>query len=494
MIGVLFFMAAAAQEPEPTPTFSFDRMLLTTFQAEEPADQEDADRLHGILFERFSETNDTIPMSEVPEFEVHDYGPELYMQGCPPGRYSGCALVLGQRALADWVVGATLRREVDEFDVEASHMVLDVHLVDVADSREVASFSVPLMGDEQTALNGIVGVYADMIEGAYQLRDLRDDDGTAEAEIEAARKAMVAASLTELEEQLGFIVPEGRLGALDAPKLTRQDLEKYTTDEGDRPPWERIGMGQQQYLRFSNSGKDLETWRAEHRGLFGDLVVRVVGGFGGGPWHQNYAAQLLRSDQTLQPIHTVQFLEVINGNTATAELELGFGVLPFLEVSGVGGLHTGQTTLLKDEDVQNQVPVPSSPQRVPMTTYHLGGRVTLVPLPHHTARPLLAAGLVSWRGSGVPAADNYVRIEAPQLVVMQLLAGGEVEASPNASLFARLGPEIPLGGVPERTFDEGQGLEQIPQPTGERGPGIIVQLGIQVHVGPLVPQRRPSGW
>ncbi|HHO54109.1 MAG TPA: hypothetical protein ENK18_25370 [Deltaproteobacteria bacterium] len=493
MIGVFFLLTAAAQGPEPTPTFSFDRMLLTTFQAVDPELQGEADRLHALLFERFTETNDTIPMSEVPGFAVHDYGPELYMQGCPPGRYPGCALVLGQRALADWVVGATLHIEADEFAPETSHLVLDVHLVDVADAREVASFSIPLMGDEETALNGIVGVYSDMLEGAYQLRDLRDDDGTAEAEIEAARKALVAASLTELEEQLGFLVPKGRVGALEGPKLTRRDLEKYATDD-DIPPWERVGMGQQQYLRFSNSGKDLQTWRGEHRGLFGDVVVRASGGFGGGPWHQSYVAQLLRSDQTLQPIHTVQFLEVVNGSTAAAELEVGLGVLSFLEVSGVGGLHTGQTTLLKDEDVQNQVPVPSSPQQVPMTTYHLGGRVTLVPLPHHTARPLLAAGLVSWRGSGVPAADNYARLDAPRLVLLQILAGAEVEASPNASLFARLGPEVPLGGVPEQLYDEGAGLEQIPRPTGERGAGLIVQVGIQLHVGPLVPRRSPSGW
>ena len=492
---VLWSLSALAQEPDPAgTTFSFDRLLLTTFQAEDPSLDEEADRLHAILFERFGESNDMISMDEVPEFEVHDYGPELYMKGCPPGRYSGCALVLGQRAMGDWVVGATLAEEMDEFDEESSYLVLEIHLIDVADAREVAVFSVPLIGQEEAALKGIVGVYGDMLEGAYQLRDLREDDGSEQAAIEAARKELLATSLTELEGQLGTVVPTGAVGTLEAPKLTRDDLEKYIGDD-ERPPWERIGMGQSQYLRFQNSGLDLETWRSEHRGRFGDIIVRVGGGFGGGPWHQSYEAQLLRSDQTLQPIHTVQFLEVINGSTAGGELELGFGVLPFLEVSGLAGVHTGKTTLLKDEDVLNQVAVPSQPQTVTINTYHFGARGTVVPFPHWPARPTLAAGVVTWTGSGIPGEDNYPRLEAPTMTLLQVLPGGEAEIAPMAALFGRVGAEIPIGGTTLRQTNEGTGLETPPAPTGSRGAGWVFHVGLQLNIGPVYkPKSSPIGW
>jgi hypothetical protein len=488
VVLVHLFLAAPAwaQDPGDEPlTFNYDRLLVTTFQADDERSEAEAVRLHQSLTERLAQNNELVPMSEVPEFDVHDYGPETYMRGCPPGRYSGCALVLGQRAKAQWVVGATVRWEADEFDRADGNTLLNVHFVDVTDAREVASFGVPLLGNEDTVLQGIVRVYDDIVKGAYKLEDLRDDtDPEAVAELDAARREILAQSLSELEGQLGTAVRAETVGIIEAPKLTKEDLAAYE-DREDVAPWERLNMAQGDYLRFANSGKDIDRWRAEKQGRLGEIGIRVGGGFGGGPWSQDYQAQLLRSDTTLQPIHTVQFLEVINAGTATGEVELAFGVAPFLELGVLGGLHTGQTTLLKDEDVLDQVPIPSRPRTVSTTSYHFGARANLVPFPHWTARPTLALGVVSWRGSGIPEEDNYPRLDAPTMTLLQVLPGAEVSATRNVMLFLRPGAEIPLGGTTVRQTEEGAGLENPPAPTDAAGLGWIVHLGLQLRIGPL---------
>ena len=463
MFWLSFCLSAAAQvpadepiddelgverSPPPPPAFTFDSVLITTFQALDRDDQPKADRLHQSLVERFSAEHAVVPMAEVPGFEVHEYGAELYMQSCPPGQYGGCALVLGQRALADWAVGATVGREVDEYDPTTSHLVLNLFLVDVSEARESGRFSVPLIGQEDSALQGIVGVFDDMVAGVYDLEDLRDDDPE-RAAIEAARRQLMGAYLEELEAELGEVV-EGATPEVVEPELvTRAEVEQAAEEEAT-PAWERAGLSPSAYVRFLNSGEELDDWKRTHQGRQGAILFRVAVGTGRGPWSQNYAARLLRDEDDLNPIHSVQVLEVENGGTITGDLEVGFGVLPFLDISVVGGLHTGSAVVLREEVVEGDPLIEGQPASTPLTTYHLGVLTTVAPWAHATLRPTGTAGVVWWQGSGISIGEPYPRLNAPQQLVMQLLPGLELDSSSRTvSLFGRLGAEGTDPGRPQ---------------------------------------------
>jgi hypothetical protein len=268
--------------------FNADKVLITTFQATDAASGPDAARLFELLSERFRRSNDVVPMSAVPAFEVQGYDAVTYMLGCPPGRYAGCELVVGQRTDAVRAVGAEVGRVTDEFDEET--VVLTVHVVDVGEAREVASFTVPVpAGREEATVEGIAQVFDDVVSGDHELRDLRGSQGGAEpaAELDAARKEILAQSLAELEEELGTAIRTGGVGVIEAPRVTRDDLEQYL-ERDDRPPWDRVGLTQQQYLRFANSGQPLDAWRRAGWGRTGRVTLRAAGGFGPGPWSQRF--------------------------------------------------------------------------------------------------------------------------------------------------------------------------------------------------------------
>lgn len=487
-IGVLALglpLAAAAEEPGAE--FTYDRVLVATFQPLDEASAADALRLQEAVGARFRQQHQVVPMSEVPAFEVQGYGGELYLTACPPGQYAGCALVVGQRSQSDWVVGGTVRREADEFDPAKSVVLLQVHVVDVNEAREVASFGMPVPPDrEADVIEGLARVYADVVRGEYELKDLRGDEKPeAATELDEARREILAQSLAELEDQLGTAVKAAAVGRLEPAKVTREDLEAYA-DRDDVAPWVRLGMSQSEYLRFANSGQTIEAWRLEGQGRFGRVLARAGAGFGPGPWHQAYTGQVLLSDQTLQPVAAVQVLELVKDGSGTADFELGFGVAPFAEVAFTLAMRTGQTRYLLDEDVQNQVAVPGRETRYAMTSWAWGGRVGLAPFPRWPARPTLGLGLVSWAGSGIPASDRFERLDAPKLTLLQVLPGVEVDASPVVGLYARVATELPIGGVTVRETRDGEELlPNAPVASGGAGGGFTVQAGLQLRLGPL---------
>lgn len=484
-LGYVAEPTPAPEEPAPA-TFNADKVLITTFQPADAASAADAVRLFDLLSERFRRTNDVVPMSVVPSFDVQGYDAATYMLGCPPGRYAGCELVLGQRTDAVRAVGAEVARGKDEFDEEG--VVLTVHVVDVAEAREVASFTVPVpAGREDAVVEGIAQVFDDIVNGDQELRDLRGkQEGTEpSAELDAARKEILAQSLAELEEDLGTAIVEGISGTLEAPRVTRDDLEQYL-DRDDRPPWERVGLSQQAYLRYANSGETLDAWRRSGWGRFGRVMLRASGGFGPGPWSQRYEGKVLLSDQTLQPVDTAQVLEVRNASALTGDFEVGFGVLPFLDLAFAAAVHTGETSTLVDEDVQNQVAVPGNQRDFAMSSWQLGARVGFAPFPRWPARPTAALGFASWKGSGLQINERFPRLDAPTTTFLELVPGVEVDAAEAAAPFARAVIAVPVGGAPAQATRDGDDLiEAPPGPTGEHGVGITVQVGILVRIGPL---------
>ncbi|MEM6931849.1 MAG: hypothetical protein AAF602_33260 [Myxococcota bacterium] len=367
---------AGAQAPaEEDPA----RVLVTTLQTLPPTKEWSEAEVAGLeeaLRQAFADHHAVVSLDEVPPFQVHGYGPELYMKSCPPGRYAGCALVIGQRSGAPWAVGGTLTEVVDELDGTRS-TVLKVAIVDVERTVELARFSVVFRPEDQDAIAaGIVRLFDELRPTAAELRDLRDEGGP--GGLSAEDRARLAASLDALETELGVPIAS-EVTVREPERVTRESLDAVRGREGPTP-WERLDMRERQYIRFVNSGQDLEVWRRAARGRQGQILVRLSAGANSGPWHQNAEGQVLRSGFDLEPVHLVQFVEAVPGSTATGTLELGFGVLPFLDLSVTAARRSSRATVERDEDVQGQAPIPTDPDIFAFGTTLWGGRITLAPL------------------------------------------------------------------------------------------------------------------
>jgi len=490
-LGTGFAQEAPAGEPTAgaaaETVVNYDAMLLATVVAEagSQATAADAARVEVLLRERFARSNTITPMSDVPRFEAQDYGGVQYLLACPDGEYSGCALVLGQRAEVDWVVGATVSKVADEFEDGVLRDQAEIHFIDVLGSEVIATFDVVLDGtNDVQIIDGVARAYDKMVEGAYDSRDLRDLEDPEQADAYRRERAdAVAASLATMEEELGDVI-RGRVFRSSA-KVTRDQLDNYDERE-ERAPWERVGMRKGEYLRFANSGKDLKRWRLEKNGRMGQILARAGVGGGSGPYSQRYASQILLDEFTLQPIHSVQLNEVARGGGILFDLEAGIGVAPWVELMGVVGFRTGQVEVLVDEDVQNQVPIPGRPSTQALNTTQYGARAAFVPLPHAVVRPTVGVGLAAWRGVSIEGSTRQDALPRPTGMFVELLPGAEVHASHNVNLFARGLFAVPVGGSTSAFEETGAGLPTPPQPaSGVSRVGFAFQAGLTVRVGPF---------
>jgi hypothetical protein len=472
--------------PEGPAAQSFDSLLVTTVQPEGPEWAADAEALEALLVARFGVTNPLVPMSAVPFFDVHGYDGRTYLLGCPPGRYAGCALVIGQRTGVDRTVGATIRRDPDPAEPGGSLRTATFHIVDIGDGREVVSVEVPMpAGQDEAVISGVIGLFDEVVRGDHVFEDRREGTDGAPRGLSDARREQIAKALDRLEEKLGTAVVSEVEAEIARPKLTRADLDEYRARD-DQPPWERVGMSPGEYLRFANSGRTFEDWRRSGWGRATSLLLRVGVGGGQGPWSQRYVGQVLLSDQNLQPVDSAELLEVVRSGGLNADFEVGVGVLPFLELDFAAGVRPGSNGYQYDEDVQGQIALPTDPSTVPITTWQLGGRVHFAPFPRWLARPTLGAGVAVWAGAGLPAQGSFDRIDAPTATFLEVLPGLEVTATPHVVPFARMLASVPVAGTTRVERDGGAGLVAKPTPTGDPGAGLGVQVGLQVRLGPVV--------
>lgn len=479
---------AGAQTPEADPALEPARVLVTTLQALDERPEGDVAALYEALARAFADHHRLVGLEEVPPFRVHGYGPELYMQSCPPGKYSGCALVLGQRVGAPWAVGGTLERREDGFD-GSEFDVLEVVLVDVERSVELArvSLTLPKPGETEPSrqvpalMAGIVQLFDDLRPTVSEVRDLRDTDDFGQ---DAATRARIAEALRAIEEELGTAV-SAEVTVREPERVTRASLEAYRNREGPTP-WDRLDMRESEWVRYQNSGDDLETWRRAQRGRIGQVVVRLTAGPSRGPWHQNVEGVLLRSSFDLEPVHTVQYVEAVRGSTAVGALEVGFGVWRGLDLSFVVSRRSARASVVREDITQGRPDVPDDPAITTWGLTQIGGRATLAPFwLHAPARPLLVVGLTGWRGRAVPEEDAFPRLDAPRLTVAEVLVGGEVDTSPSFGLTVRGGIDVPLGGRWVAFTNEGAGIEDPPVPSGLQPLGWTVQLGFQVRISAI---------
>lgn len=493
--GIASSLVAGAQDldAEAPVEARIGLVLVSTFQPEgnEGADPPAADaaRLEAAVATRIAQSHPLLPMSRVPSFETQEYGADVYMLGCPPGKYAGCALVVGQRASVDWVLGATLRREVDEFeDDEGPLLILEVHIVDVFNTNEVASFGVLVDPTrEEDVVEGIGQVFDELLRNTYPGGDLRDTTDPEEVARARAQREAVANSLAALEARLGRPVRSEASGRVEPQRVTRDDLAEYD-DRDDAPPWERLGLEQGEYVRFANSGMNVEEWRAAGRGRFSNILIRGSAGYGPGPWQERYESQVLLSDTNLSPVDQAQLLEVIRGGSLVGEVEVGFGVAPFLDLGFAAVARGTEISVSLDEQVQNRPPVrPPVTTTDTLTTWQFGARATFAPFPRWRARPTLGAGIGWWAGVGTPATERFEALDAPAALFVEGLPGVEVDLDGPLVFIVRGVYSQPLVSTFVVETREGKPLlTEPPASSGPPGPGWAVTGGVLLRIGPLV--------
>jgi hypothetical protein len=216
---------------------------------------------------------------------------------------------------------------------------------------------------------------------------------------------------------------------------------------------------------------------------------------GGGPWHQSYTGEVLLSAENLEPVDAVQLLEVRSASSMVGDLEVGFGVAPFLDVAFAAAVRNGVTDYALDEDVQDQIAVPSRPESFPMSTWQKGVRAQVAPFPRWPARPTGGLGLAFWSGSGIPESFRFPRLEPPRATLLEVLPGVEADATPIVALSLRGLLSIPLTSQYVRTTEIGEPLmTERPTPAADRGIGFAVQAGLLLRLGPVWGDRvRPIG-
>ncbi len=498
LLSIAICSPAIAQEtPAPAaPTsanvFELNMLLIAPVQPLDPGLAGDAARVGALLQDRLATTNVTLAITDVPRFDAQDYTAETYVLACPPGKYSGCALVVGQRAPSDWVVGATLNHAPEDALSGSDDLILTVYFIDVKGSREVVNFGVVVGGDhdENEVIGGIAEVYDKIVQGALAEVDVRGEvlDPKLEAQLRSRRAEIAAASLLELESQLGELIITAP-SEIEAERVTRASLKEYDNRE-DTAPWTRLDMTEGQYLRYRNTGLELQAYRRRIRGRFGQILLRATAGGGKGPFGLHHEGRKLVGfvdGSGFQDLQIDQFQELRQAANTGLSVELGFGVAPFAEVAFVIGNRSAAYTYVFDQDELDKPSLIDAPSSVRGSTLLFGAHTTFAPLPLRQFRPTATLGFMSWSGRSIPVDDPYKRLEAPNMVLLQVGPGAEVSAGRYLNLFVRALFDVPVAGnyVDARASGQTGLLEELQTPLGEYGPGFTVQGGFQIRVGVL---------
>jgi hypothetical protein len=496
ILNTLLALTLPAFAQEPTP-FTLDTVLVVPFEASNAELNEESLRVHSIIEARFADQFIIVAMDDVKTMDA-GYSPKLYMEACPPGQHTGCSSVVGGHANVEWVVTGRLVEDGEGHGVQ-------VAFIDIPNSKVVLEFSASLDGTNDLVFaDGVANVLDKVISGAGQDQDIRGDldEPDAQRQLDAAQDAMVAAGLTELEDSLGHL--EANLDVeFEAPKVSREKLAELEGRE-DGAPWIRLNMGKEEYRRYRNSGKSLTTWRKMANGRFTQITARVAFGGGTGPYGQYFDGRYVLDDEDLEVIEVNRFQEVLPRAAFGVDMELGFGIHPWIDVGGAFAIRSGTFSYLFHQEVQNtpsdQIVI-KEPEQATASTMMFGGRVTIAPLPTFGARPFLTTGIMYWQGTAVtslvappeaiisPPADMELGalFKPNTALLLQLMPGGELSfGNGPVNLFVRGVVNIPLGGATVREDHGGAGaLDTTPTPARAFAAGVGGQGGLLIRLGPL---------
>ncbi|TNE86547.1 MAG: hypothetical protein EP330_22675 [Deltaproteobacteria bacterium] len=481
------FLAALLPSEAVAGAFTLDPVLVADMRALDGLSKARADELEAALIERMNKSFLLVSLDDVGDYE--SYTARAYVESCPASQLDGCAFVIGERADAMWVLIGSVEDNGDGHDVS-------VTFVDIEASRSLITVENRLQdGDDATWAGTMASVLNLIVEGAANEGDIRPDDEDAFEKSWQERRAQAERAAAELGEAGGLetMVRIPTRTEVKEPKVTKEEVAEYEETDATKP-WERVGMSQGEFLRYRNSGMSLEAWKTRQLGRFGKVIARAGVGTGAGPYSMAYDGRWARDDQTLAVVHVTSFQEVYNGPSTFAELEVGFGVAPFLDVTGLIGFRTSTFEYYQHQETVGDPSPEQSPTPRSMSTSHVGARATVAPMPYSKVRPIASAAFTLWKGRQVTdfyalptplEADVY---PAPTLMLLDIAPGIEVEAHEMVSVFGRLGATIPLPGTKYWESDVGSGLETLGTPRQKSGFGMAATVGVQFNYGLIKPK------
>lgn len=457
MIGWLLGAGLALADDD---VFRLDPVFVSRFEPASPAARIPAERVRQQLERALDGPFLVIERGIVPKYE--DYDAEVYLAACPKGQIVGCSHVIGERAQASWVVTGEVA------DLGGGRVDVSVRFLDVADARVVFDLHAVLNpGDEANFADGVSQVLARTVAGEYAPSDERGDvvDDAADWAERRARAAMLAESLEGLDLEL----ERDPVRKIERPKLEGQDLSDLR-DREDGTPWDALGLTEDQYVRFHDSGLDLETWRERERGRMGRPWVAASVGGGSQPFNQSFDVRRALDPLTLEPVAVEQRFQFYAGGGLRTSLEAGIGILPFLDVSGFVDFRTIRYRLrFHTEKVGETEDLRGFDDHV-SADVAFGARATYAPFPQATFRPTGSAGFVVWSGKAIDQITELpTGVEpapAPGLVLLEVALGGEFDAGKVLTVYVRAPIGMVLVGAAPQTASIGESGAILPPADG----------------------------
>lgn len=455
--------ALAADPASPTP------VLVSAFQPQNPEAGGLAALIEAAVAQRLVARPElrVLAVEDAPAFQ--DYAARTYMDACPPGDAVGCTLVVGERAGARYAVTGSVQALPGSARVTVS-------LIDVAGARVMITFRSDLPVGQDTAFADAV---ADLVIAAMRGEvggevDIREDAPEKRRPSEEEVAELLASG------DLGVVSEVATRARITRPVLTMADLAGQGGGEVEEP-WTRLGMKPEEYLRYRNSGLPLQEWRARALGRQSQLVLRSYLGWWRGPSDTLYRNRYAY-DATLVVEDSWSATVPRTGNGVTGALEVGFGLLPWLDVAVAGGLAPGDYTVDVAWDQGTSTPV-----ELHQRSAWFGPRVNVALFPTSALRPTFGAGATLLRTHAVSdfaavPAQAYV-FPAEWLVSGHLHAGGEARLNDHLDAFVRVPLDVRVAGGAVREQRQTTNSALVPvAPAADSRVAVGVLVGLQVRL------------
>lgn len=488
-------------EDEDPSVVSFDRVLVSPIQARDEAQRGFALALTRELEDKIASQSELVDVAEVPDFDDYGYTANIYMQACPEGQYAGCAMVVGKRAETEWVLGASIDTMVAPQSGDPGLYSMTVHVVDVMGSQELVRFAVSFQQAEKDAvLEGVVKVFSEVLKGAYDPQDIREEQASAPVSqgLSPEQDKAVKDVLSDLEGLHGAVERRTPKGVLEEPKFTKADLDPFR-DREDGTPWDRIGLTEDQYLRYRNAQMSLSQFKQRALGQKGSLIFRVEGGGGAGPFHGDYVGKYARQflgslDAVGDVVERAEIYQIDSGGMGFARLEVGLGLTPNLEVGWSTRLMSVQVTTLEDEEVVDQPNPVVDPTTEGRSASEQGLYAKYLLWPDRGSSPTLRVGVARWVGPTPKLIDEELTPPSlPTQTLIQINPGFALRALPALDLHAGMGLDYGVGagtitclegrGAPCREAQEYNYLEDPPSEKSVSRLGWSLGLGFSARLG-----------
>jgi hypothetical protein len=172
------------------------------------------------------------------------------------------------------------------------------------------------------------------------------------------------------------------------------------------------------------------------------------------------------------------------------QLELGVGVLPWLELGVFGGIRQATYEYRFYQEIVGVADGIPSVDAVGARSYQVGLRLGAIPFPAYPVRPTLHVGASYWIGTPLnsivtPLPDYLLSVEMRpnNMLVLHLQPGAEVSVGKWVMLWTRFDLDIPILGRNRQVFNRGNGtLSQRPSSESDTGFALGGSAGLTIRV------------